>query len=88
MPNISDQTQILDNILYDFDNLLNYYNIEKPIIDIKFPYVTINNFKINVESFEYEGEEDELTDAFRDFLRKRGIRIYTNRGFSFKLKRK
>jgi acetyltransferase-like isoleucine patch superfamily enzyme len=88
MPNTSNQIQILDDILYDFSDLLDNYDIEMPTLDIKFPYVTVNNFKINVDSFEYEGQEDELTDAFRDFLRKRGIRIYTNRGFNFKLKRK
>lgn len=82
------QLQILNSIVNDFKNLILYYDIKMPNIQIDYPYITINNFKINVETFIYQGKEDIITDAFRDFLRKKGIRIYTNRKFNFKLKRK
>tara|TARA_R100001377_G_C3194649_1_gene112130 strand:- start:279 stop:1127 length:849 start_codon:yes stop_codon:yes gene_type:complete len=88
VPDQHAQIQILDVIINDFKDLLKHYDVKPPILNVNFPHVTINNFKINVESFKYEGNENEVTDAFRDFLRKRGIRIYTDRGFSFKLKRK
>ena len=48
---------------------------------LDYPIVSFNNLDINLETFEYAGDEDSETDDFRDFLRKWGIRIYTNRGF-------
>ena len=56
--------------------------------EIDYPNLTINNFTINVDNFSSFGVEDEITDMFRDFIRKRGIRIYTDRKFSSSLKRK
>ena len=64
----------------------NYYPIAKyhgfsPKIKIDFPYVQMNDFRFNVETFDYNGKEDEFTDDFRDYMRKYGIRIYTERSF-------
>ena len=53
-----------------------------PNIDLKFPEVTIDDFTVNLLTFDYMGEEDETTDHFRDFVRHWGIRIYTERPFS------
>ena len=39
------------------------------------------DFTVNLETFAYEGLEDEDTDDLRDYLRKWGIRVYTPRGF-------
>ena len=39
------------------------------------------NFTINVETKEYEGEENNITEDFRDYLRRYGIKIYTTRPF-------
>ena len=87
-PNRETQLVMLDSIISEFKDVLLYYDLQKPNIQTNYPNVTINNFEINVETFTYEGEEEIVTDAFRDFLRKKGIRIYTNRGFNFNLKRK
>ena len=48
---------------------------------LDYPIVRFNGLDINLETFEYSGVEDIETDDLRDFLRKWGIRIYTNRGF-------
>ena len=53
-----------------------------------YPNLVINNLTINVETFNYSGEHDVITDAFRDFARRYGIRIFSPRGFRFKLERK
>jgi hypothetical protein len=44
----------------------------------------MNNFKFNSLTFEYWGDEDVETDDLRDYVRKWGIRIYTERGFTSK----
>jgi acetyltransferase-like isoleucine patch superfamily enzyme len=51
---------------------------------LDYPFIQFRDFRLNVETFEYEGIEDDETDDLRDFLRKWGIRIYTARGFSAK----
>ena len=85
-PNITTKLEMLDSILDEFKELLKYYDITKLTLGVDYPNVYINKFEINVDDFTYKGEETDLTDAFRDFLRKRGIRIYTDRKFNFNLK--
>ena len=48
---------------------------------LDYPVVRFNGLDINIETFEYAGVEDSETDDLRDFLRKWGIRIYSDRGF-------
>lgn len=57
-----------------------YHDI-KPEIKIDYPFVYMNDFKFNAETFEYWGEESIETDDMRDYIRKWGIRIYTERPF-------
>lgn len=57
-----------------------YHGID-PEIRIQYPFVELNDFRFNVETFEYWGKEDEETDDLRDYIRKWGIRIYTERPF-------
>jgi len=57
------------------------YHGLNPIIKIDYPFIELNNFRFNVETFEYWGNEDEETDDLRDYIRKWGIRIYTERPF-------
>tara|TARA_B100000902_G_scaffold54428_1_gene61156 strand:- start:2594 stop:3445 length:852 start_codon:yes stop_codon:yes gene_type:complete len=87
-PNTKVKLKMLDSIVEDFKDLLEYYVVDSINFEIDYPNLTINNFTINVDNFSSFGVEDEITDMFRDFIRKRGIRIYTDRKFSSSLKRK
>jgi acetyltransferase-like isoleucine patch superfamily enzyme len=69
-----------NEIINHYLPIAHYHNLQ-PQIRIDYPYVTINDFKVNVETFAYEGVEDEVSDDFRDYVRKWGIRIYTERPF-------
>lgn len=60
-----------------------YHGIN-PHIKIEYPFIELNDFRFNVETFEYWGKEDEETDDLRDYIRKWGIRIYTKRPFTSK----
>ena len=71
---------MLDTIIEKYSNVAEYHDIN-PEIRVVYPLVEINDFWINVETFEYDGEEDKETDDFRDYIRKWGIRIYTERPF-------
>ncbi len=57
------------------------YHGLNPQIKIDYPIIELNDFRFNVETFEYWGNEDEETDDLRDYIRKWGIRIYTERPF-------
>lgn len=70
----------LNEILTSYTEIAKYHNIS-PNFKTDYPYVTICDFKVNVETFDYEGTEDNITDDFRDYIRKWGIRIYTERPF-------
>jgi len=70
----------LYEIIKNYIPIANFHNII-PQIKIEYPFVYFNDFRINVVTFEYEGEENEETDDFRDYIRKWGIRIYTKRPF-------
>ena len=93
-PDVVTKYTMLTSILDDLKELLDHYNVTIPIVRINYPYVHITDTKLhadfvfNVDDFTYKGTESDLTDAIRDFLRKRGIRIYTKRPFAFKLERK
>ena len=43
---------------------------------------------VSLKDFSYKGEHDDITDAFRDFARRYGIRVYAPQGYKFNLKRK
>lgn len=72
------------NIVENYYLPIAKYHGLNPKINIDYPIVSINSFQFNVETFEYYGQEDEETDDFRDYMRKWGIRIYTERQFKSK----
>lgn len=88
LPNLEEQKIMLSNIIEDFKQLLTYYEVEDSKIEVELPIVRVNNLNINVIDFTYTGEHDSISDAFRDFIRRYGIRVFAPHGFNFNLKRK
>jgi acetyltransferase-like isoleucine patch superfamily enzyme len=87
-PSLSEKIVLLEGMISNFKDLIRYYIIDKINIEIDYPYVQINDLRINVQDFSCQGQHDEVTDAFRDFARRYGIKIYVPHGFKFNLKRK
>ena len=87
-PSVDTQKQLLSDMIADFKNLLTFYEIEDYSIEAELPIIKINNLIINVLDLTYEGEHDAISDAFRDFARRYGIRVFAPHGFIFNLKRK
>jgi acetyltransferase-like isoleucine patch superfamily enzyme len=58
-----------------------FKSLTKCSIRYGYPLVYLNGSIINVETKEITGEENIVTDMFRDHLRRFGIKIYTPRGF-------
>jgi acetyltransferase-like isoleucine patch superfamily enzyme len=55
--------------------------VSKPLFHEHPCFIYLGDFKINFLTFEYWGNENAQTDDFRDYLRRYGIRIYTERPF-------
>lgn len=77
---IEDRIVKVEHIISEYKKIAKYHNLN-PLIIFNFPWVTIENFRINFETMIYEGDETVTTDDFRDYIRKWGIRIYTKRPF-------
>lgn len=67
-------------MLTEYLKIAEYHGL-KPFISVSYPWVQVEEMFINLETFEYEGKETGVTDDFRDYIRKWGIRIYTERPF-------
>lgn len=87
-PSLEEKIKMLDGLVKDFKDLMSYYDIPKFTIDYDYPTLYINNLEINLKDFSYKGIHDDITDAFRDFARRYGIRVYAPQGYRFKLNRK
>lgn len=85
--NTEDRIVKLEDIICRYRVIADYHGL-KPDIEIDYPMVRVEEFWVNVENFEYRGIETAVTDDFRDYIRKWGIRIYTGRPFvgAFKLR--
>lgn len=86
-PSLEKQNEMFLEIVNEFNELMNFY--ENPYtISHEYPVVKLNGLTLNLLELTCNGYHDEVTDAFRDFLRRHGIRIFHERGFPFKLIRK
>ncbi len=70
----------LEHILSEYKPIAKFHRV-KYKAELNYPWINFNSFNLNVETFEYNGEENSYSDDFRDFMRKWGIRIYTKRPF-------
>jgi acetyltransferase-like isoleucine patch superfamily enzyme len=87
-PSLGDKFDMVKQIMIDFKNLIEYYDVPEYSITHLDPIIIINGLNINLVTLTCDGEHDEITDAFRDILRRSGIRIFCDRPFKFNLKRK
>ena len=76
-----ERIEILNKIIGEYLKVAEYHDITVTICTERYPWVNIEDFRFNVETFEYEGTETKESDDLRDYLRKWGIRIYTQRPF-------
>jgi len=69
-----------EHIIKEYKKIAKYHKLN-PKISLEYPWVTIEDFWVNLETMQFEGEENIVTDDFRDYVRKWGIRIFTKRPF-------
>lgn len=87
-PSLEEKLKMFTEIEREFKELMSYYEVSYFNFELDFPFIKVNNLTINTEKITYTGEHDIVSDAFRDFLRRYGIRLFAPHGFLFNLKRK
>jgi len=87
-PTIEKQREMLNHIILEFVELINNYYTEDLDIDNQYPYIKINELSLDIKNKTCKGVHCKVSDAFRDHLRRYGIRIFDPRGFKFNLIRK
>lgn len=70
----------VEEMLKKYFQIANYHGIQ-PYIHLNYPLITVNECIFNVETLTFEGDEDLETDDFRDYVRKWGLRFYSDRPF-------
>lgn len=75
-----ERMEIINHIIDKYKEIASYHEID-PNITVNYPYIYVNKCKFNVEKLKFSGEEDRETDDFRDYIRKWGIRFYSDRPF-------
>ena len=87
-PSLEEKHKMFIEIEKEFRELVSYYKVDNFTFELDFPFIKVNNLTIDTEEINYTGEHDIISDAFRDFLRRYGIRLFAPQGFLFNLKRK
>lgn len=75
-----EKIQKVKDILTKYSEIADYHGIN-PEIKLTYPKITINKCVFDVERLVFDGEEDNETDDFRDYIRKWGLRFYSKRPF-------
>ena len=78
-----EKEKIVKEIIESYVPIAKYHGINSEV-RMEFPKIYFKDLVIDVETFYYGGIEDADTDDLRDYLRKWGIRIYTDRPFMSK----
>ena len=77
--------EIIDNIIRDYDPVMKrkgfYRKIERDGLIIRFGNSDAS-VEFDCENMKVTGQSDEYSEYFRDYLRRRGIRIFTDSFFS------
>lgn len=71
---------LVGHIMKEYQSIAAYHSIS-PDISVDYPIIRLNKCRFNVETLTFEGNEDEETDDFRDYVRKWGLRFYSKRPF-------
>ena len=87
-PTLEEKIEMLNEMLSMWKQSMEFRNQPTPIISVDYPYVSLSfdydmlMFICDVDTRKISSNvENEVTDEFRDFMRRFGIRLYTDRPF-------
>jgi acetyltransferase-like isoleucine patch superfamily enzyme len=77
-PDEATRRLMLDRIIDEYRKIAAYHDIA-PDIRVDYPKVRVNGCEFDVLTLAFEGVEDDETDDFRDYVRKWGLRFFSDR---------
>lgn len=83
----TERVEKINYIIDEYKKIAAHHTVSSSI-DINYPNVKVNECSFNVETLEFNGMEDDVTDHFRDYVRKWGLRYFSNRPFKTTIKEK
>lgn len=88
-PTKEEKVKLLQDMCQEFVTLLSAYQEPIDKLEISYPLIQLNQLTMDVETRTCNGVHDGVTDAFRDYIRRFGIRFFVqHRPFMFNLIRK
>ena len=72
---IEERISLVQAMLDKYKEIAEYHKIN-PEINLQYPIIKVNQSWFNVETLEWQGEEDAEVDDFRDYVRKWGFKFY------------
>jgi acetyltransferase-like isoleucine patch superfamily enzyme len=81
--NREQKCKIVKDICVKYEDVANYHRIDCAI-HFEYPKIWFNSAVFDVEDLTFKGVPTEFTEDFRDYLRRNGIKIYTNLPFKSK----
>lgn len=80
-PLLEEKIYIVQEIIDGYKTIALYHSVDVRRMEYNFPFIKFNDCIIDINSLTLIGYEDNYTDDFRDYLRRNGIKIYTERPF-------
>jgi len=77
-PDEAKRRALVDHIVAEYREIAAYHGIA-PTIAVDYPKIRVNGCTFDVLTLTFEGVEDDETDDFRDYVRKWGLRYFSDR---------
>ena len=79
-PTEAERRNMLDGLIELYLQFCEYRAVSVPIV-VDYPFVFVDECVFNVLTLKFDGQENPLTDDFRDFVFRYGLRFYSKRPF-------
>lgn len=79
-PTEIERRKILTTLVEEYRRFMEYRGIQASV-SCQYPFVVVDGCSFNVEKQTHFGNETEITDDFRDFVFRYGLRFYSSRPF-------
>ncbi|MCX6842128.1 MAG: acyltransferase [candidate division WOR-3 bacterium] len=79
-PSQEEKLALFEHIVTEYKSVASYHGLS-PDIETSYPFIRVNGCRFNAVTLVFDGTEDAETDDFRDYVRKWGLRFYSERPF-------
>lgn len=85
-PTEEEKAALVEKIVLEYLKVARHHGYN-PVVEVAYPFIHFRGCVFSVEYLTFEGPEDVETDHFRDYMRKWGLRFYSERPFRSVIKK-